>query len=69
MKSFAAVLRLLRKQDHVTIQLLNGHSTTGTVDLVSLNGDLLWLHTPYGRQMFIYNDVRDITKSAPGGSP
>lgn len=68
-EEFAAVLRQLRKHDPVTVQLLNGRSTTGAVDLVSLNGDLLWLHTAHGRQMFIYSDVRDISKSAPTGSP
>lgn len=68
-EEFAAVLRQLRKHDQVNVKLLNGRSTTGAVDLVSLNGDLLWLHTSHGRQMFIYNDVWDITKSAPDGSP
>ncbi|NSX38335.1 hypothetical protein HTS88_18280 [Pseudarthrobacter oxydans] len=64
-EEFAAVLRQLRKNEQVIVQLLNGRSTTGSVDLVSLNADLLWLHTHHGRQMFLHEDVRDITKSAP----
>lgn len=59
--TFAALLRLLHKDDQVTLNLVNGTTANGFVDMASISGDVLWLHTPGGRRMFMLEDVRDLT--------
>ena len=61
----ASVLRRLRKDDQVTLTLFNDTITNGLVDLISINGDVLWVLTPGGRQMFMQEDVKDLTRLTP----
>lgn len=65
LEAFAAILRKLNKDDQVCLRLVDGTSTTGMVDLISIHGDVMWLLTPGGRQMFIPDDVNDIVRKAP----
>lgn len=64
-EAFAAVLRKLNRDDQVCLHLVDGTSTTGIVDLISIHGDVMWLITAGGRQMFIPDDVNDIVRNAP----
>lgn len=64
-EAFAAILRKLDKNAQVCFRLINGTKATGIVDLVSLNGDVVWLITGGARRMFISDDVSEIGRHAP----
>lgn len=65
LEAFAAILRKLNKDDQVCLRLVDGTSITGIVDLISIHGDVMWLITAGGRQMFIPDDVNDIVRKEP----
>lgn len=46
----------------MTLTLVNDTITNGLVDLISINGDVLWVRTTGGRQMFMQADVKDLTR-------
>ncbi|AMB40259.1 hypothetical protein AUT26_08570 [[Arthrobacter] sp. ATCC 21022] len=63
LEAFSAILRKLHKDDQVSLSLIDGTSLAGTVDLISIHGDVMWLITAGGRQMFIPDDVNEVLRS------
>lgn len=64
-ETFASLLARLRRDDQVDATLVNGGSLRGRVDLVSLNGDVLWVHTGNGRRMLFNLDVANLVRVKP----